>query len=164
MQILTRAVAWTMIVLALTAIQSPAQSIYEPYTFTTLAGNAGYGSADGTGSAPRFRGHSGFSSAFGVAVDGAGNVYVAEWLNHSIRKGYPAPRIFNSGPSPGFNGGQFDFNLTGPSGRTVVVKASSDLVNWLPLWTNFFTFPAPLNFSDAQSSGVSTRYYHARLP
>jgi len=44
---------WTIIVLALTAIQSLAQSAYEPYTFTTLAGNTGNGSADGTGSAAR---------------------------------------------------------------------------------------------------------------
>src|SRR6266508_2695274 len=42
----TSMLAWTRIVLALTAIQSLAQSVYEPYTFTTLAGIAGYGSAD----------------------------------------------------------------------------------------------------------------------
>ena len=30
-------VAWTLIALALTALQSLAQSTYEPYTFTTLA-------------------------------------------------------------------------------------------------------------------------------
>jgi len=33
---------WTIIVLALTASQSLAQSAYEPYTFTTLAGNTGH--------------------------------------------------------------------------------------------------------------------------
>jgi len=55
-----------LFVLALTALQSLAQSTYEPYTFTTLAGNAGYGNTDGTGSDARFW----FSSR--VAVDGAG--------------------------------------------------------------------------------------------
>ncbi len=48
---------------------------------TTLAGLAGAsGSTDGTGSAARFQGPD------GVAVDGAGNVYVADSDNYTIRK------------------------------------------------------------------------------
>lgn len=48
---------------------------------TTLAGSAGIsGSADGQGSAARFNGLT------GVAVDGAGNVYVADAGNSTIRK------------------------------------------------------------------------------
>jgi hypothetical protein len=52
---------------------------------TTLAGLAGTsGSADGTGTAARF------SSPSGVAVDGAGTVYVADCDNHTIRRVTPA--------------------------------------------------------------------------
>ena len=48
---------------------------------TTFAGSGGVlGDADGTGSAARFQLPS------GVAVDAAGNVYVADTLNHTIRK------------------------------------------------------------------------------
>ena len=48
---------------------------------TTLAGTAGVsGSADGTGGAGRF------NEPTGVAVDGAGNVYVADTGNFTIRK------------------------------------------------------------------------------
>ena len=48
---------------------------------TTLAGLAGSnGSADGTGSGARFY------YPRGVAVDGSGNVYVADYANHTIRK------------------------------------------------------------------------------
>ena len=52
---------------------------------TTLAGLAGSpGSANGTGSGARFNGLS------RVAVDGIGNVYLADEYNHTIRKVAPA--------------------------------------------------------------------------
>ncbi|MHB8520044.1 MAG: NHL repeat-containing protein [Limisphaerales bacterium] len=124
---------------------------------TTVAGLAGFsGSTDGTGSAARFYGPS------GVAVDSVGNVYVAEYVNNTIRKGYPALMILNSGAGFGFNGAQFGFGLTGPTGQLVVVEGSTDLVNWLPLWTN--TFAGALNFSDPESGVQSRRFYRAHLP
>src|SRR5882672_8095539 len=61
-----------------------AQSVYIPYTFTTLAGQASIGSADGTGSAARF------NYPYGTATDSSGNVYVADTSNSTIRKITPA--------------------------------------------------------------------------
>ena len=69
-----------LITLALLAIQGLAQSTYEPYTFTTLAGGGGFNSPEEAGTAARF------SVPAGVAVDRAGNVYVADTFNHAIRK------------------------------------------------------------------------------
>ena len=47
---------------------------------TTLAGTAGaYGSTDGTGSEARF------NNPFGIALNKAGNVFVTDRLNHTIR-------------------------------------------------------------------------------
>jgi hypothetical protein len=51
---------------------------------TTLAGSGDDGYKDGTGTAAQF------DSPHGVAVDGAGNVYVADYNNHCIRKITPA--------------------------------------------------------------------------
>jgi sugar lactone lactonase YvrE len=74
---------------------------------TTLAGIAGMtGSTDGVGAAARF------NSPVGVAVDGAGNVYVADTGNDLIRKitpsgavttivGRPGEKGFLPGPLPG---------------------------------------------------------------
>jgi alpha-tubulin suppressor-like RCC1 family protein len=62
-----------------------AQSNYAtPYAFTTLAGLASAGSTDGTGSAARFSGPG------GVAVDGSGNLFVADANNNLIREVTPA--------------------------------------------------------------------------
>lgn len=61
------------IMLALTAGECLAQSVYTPYTFTTLAGSPGQnGSADGTRSAALF------NYPTGVAIDSTGNLYVVE--------------------------------------------------------------------------------------
>jgi sugar lactone lactonase YvrE len=51
---------------------------------TTLAGNGSSGSTDGTGTAASF------NDPYGVAVDTAGNVYVADTGNYEIRKISPA--------------------------------------------------------------------------
>src|SRR5205085_975301 len=62
-----------------------AQSVYTPYTFTTLAGQAGNtGSDDGTGSAARFY------DPGSAARKSSGNVYVADTDNYTIRKITPA--------------------------------------------------------------------------
>jgi hypothetical protein len=100
-----------------------------------------------------------------VAVDSAGNVYVPDGGNNTIRKGDLALMITSSGASFGFNGVEFGFSLNGgPNGQTVVVEASSDLASWLPIWTNTFTFPAALNFTDPQSGALSHEFYRAVTP
>src|SRR5438046_2136733 len=55
----------------------------QSFTFSTLAGVPGQGSADGTGSSARF------NNPWGVAADTSGNIYVADTENHTIRKIIP---------------------------------------------------------------------------
>ncbi|HEY4111881.1 IPT/TIG domain-containing protein [Puia sp.] len=50
------------------------------YTVTTLAGDGNFGFKEGPGNAAEF------NSPNGAGVDGAGNIYVADVLNHRIRK------------------------------------------------------------------------------
>ena len=69
---------------ALTATLAIGQANYPtPYTFTTIAGSTGYGSADGT------NGTAHFAYPCGVAVDSATNLYVADTVNSTIRKVTP---------------------------------------------------------------------------
>jgi hypothetical protein len=76
------------IILVLYPATSLAQSTNEPYTFTTVAGSAGQsGSADGMGSDARFYGLN------GIAVDQAGNIYVADAHNQTIRKVSPVGMV-----------------------------------------------------------------------
>ena len=66
---------------------------------STLAGSAGVtGSADGTGAAAHFR------FPFGVASDSAGNVYVGDNANHTIRKITPAGVVSTVAGVPGQQG------------------------------------------------------------
>ena len=150
--------------LALTTFHGLAQSTYEPYTFITLAGETVvgvdiypyYGSTDGTGTTARF------ANPLGVAADSAGNVYVADSGNNIIRKGYPATIILNSGPGFGFDpdGSEFGFNLAGPGGQSMVVEISTDLVSWLPIWTN--SLGGELHFSDPLWTNYPIRLYRLR--
>ena len=76
-----------------------AQWTYEPYTFTTLAGSQGYtGSTEGVGSIARFY------YPFGVAVDGAGNAYVADTYNDTIRKIAPGGNVITLAGTAGAAG------------------------------------------------------------
>jgi uncharacterized delta-60 repeat protein len=76
---------------------------------TTLAGLAGTaGAVDGTGAAARFNGPT------GIGVDGNGNVYVAEYLNHTIRKITPSGVVTTLAGAFNFSGSA---NGTGGAAR-----------------------------------------------
>src|ERR1035441_707874 len=77
-------VAALLLLLALPLAALGQANYATPYTFTTLAGAGYFGSADGTGSAAQF------GNPYSVAVDTNGNVFVADTINHTIRKVTPA--------------------------------------------------------------------------
>src|SRR5436190_1515673 len=52
----------------------------QPYEFSTIAGDIGFGSADGVNSAARF------NYPRGITLDSSGNLYIADSANGTIRK------------------------------------------------------------------------------
>lgn len=85
---------------------------------TTLAGSAGLaGSTNDTGGAARF------NFPAGVALDASGNVYVADYGNHTIRKISPAAVVTtlagSAGLSGSLNGTGSAARFNGPTGLTV---------------------------------------------
>jgi sugar lactone lactonase YvrE len=66
---------------------------------TTFAGQPGVvGSHDGVGTAAQFDG------PWGLATDSAGNLYVAEWGNYTVRKITPAAAVTTVAGQPGITG------------------------------------------------------------
>ena len=53
------------------------------------------------------------------------------------------------------NPGQFSFAVSGITGSPYVVQASTDLVNWVAIQTNY----APFTFTDPNRSQFSQRFY-----
>src|SRR5215467_5298918 len=72
MKLRTKQVQMLIAGMVLVAWQGLAQSVYTPYSFITIAGN---GYINGP-----------FYDPYAVAVDGAGNCYVADTYNNMIRK------------------------------------------------------------------------------
>jgi hypothetical protein len=119
------------------------QEHYAPYTFTTLAGAASQGSADGVGAAARFNHPS------GIAVDDAGNLYIADTDNHTIRLAYiPAtPAITAQPQSQTVTGGtavQFSVTASGKPAPTYQWSFNGAAINGA---TN-----STLSLTDVQSS------------
>jgi hypothetical protein len=123
---------------------------------------ASRGSADGTGSAARF------ASPSGVAVDSAGNVYVADALNHKIRLGPPVlvtQPAFRPNTSLRLSDGQFQIEVTASINQLVLIQATSALpaTNWITLQT-ITLWNGQMTLTDPGASNFPVRFYRAVSP
>ncbi|MCX6928393.1 MAG: hypothetical protein NT154_35070 [Verrucomicrobia bacterium] len=141
-----------------------------------------------------------------VALDPAGNLYIADCFNNRIREVHPydltftlnsvsvsnagnyrvvisnlygsvssevavltvivpgaPPKIITGDASFGFRSNQFGFNLSGAVGQRIVVDGSTDLVGWIPLFTNTVSV-SPFYFSDSAATNFLQRFYRGRVP
>ncbi len=134
---------------------------------TTLAGSAGSeGSADGTGSSARF------SFPRNVAVDNAGNVYVADTGNNTIRKISPGGTVQTLAGSAGVTGttdgigGSARFNA--PAGITVdsasnvyVCDSTSSTIRMITIAGVVTTIGGTPNAaSNVDGDGAAARFDH----
>jgi uncharacterized delta-60 repeat protein len=60
------------------------------------------------------------------------------------------------------SGSAFGFNITGNRGQTITVEASSNLMQWLPIWTNVLA-DTPTFFSESREQ-QRTRFYRVQTP
>jgi streptogramin lyase len=128
------------------------------WVVTTLAGLAGYiAEIDGTESATRF------NSQFGVAVGIAGNVYVPDSGNSTIRKGFPASSV--PAPilqSPSLSAGQFGFGITGLPGLAVSIESSRDLSQWQVVGTGILVGGTNY-YSVSPNPAQGAQFYRAQV-
>lgn len=85
---------------------------------TTLAGSGVAGSADGVGTAAAF------NKPFGVAIDGIGNLYVADTYNATIRKITPAGVVSTLAGTPGAVGSKDGVGAAASFGAQVCFQGS----------------------------------------
>jgi NHL repeat len=93
---------------------------------TDASGNPSYpGSTDGTGAIAQF------NRPVGIAMDSAGNLYVKDGNNNTIRKGFPAssvpPPVLQP---PSLSASRFGFGITGLPGLAVNIESSTNLSQW----------------------------------
>ena len=138
---------------------------------TTLAGGVGVtGTNDGPGTQARF------NYPEGVAVDGAGNVYVADTSNHTIRKVTPAGVVTTLAGTPGVSGTNngtgtvakfyYPFGLAVDTNGTVYVADTYNyVIRKITSAGAVTTFAGKMSTSGSAngSSATARFYYPARI-
>jgi sugar lactone lactonase YvrE len=72
------------------------------------------------------------------------------------------PALISADSDFGIVSNQFSFDVSGVVGQGIIIDGSSDLANWIPLFTNTAS-ATPLFFSDPAWTNFPARFYRARL-
>ncbi len=112
---------WCALIAALVVLSGVrAADITPPYRVTTLAGYAGSGTSDGVGEAAMF------DTPHDLAVDGAGNVYVADTYNSTIRKITPEGAVTTWAGTAGVDGIADGAGASARFNRPLGIAATAD--------------------------------------
>jgi hypothetical protein len=145
-------------------------TLYAGGNFTTAGGNAANYIAQWNGSSWSPLGSGLNDVVYALAVsDGtlyAGGAFTTAGTNVSAYAAMAylpvSNLIITTNAAFGFTNGVFGFDVSGPSGSSVVIQASTDLQTWIPLQTNQLG-SGPLYFSDPQFPNNAQRFYRAQL-
>ncbi len=73
------------------------------------------------------------------------------------------PLIIPTVDTASYSGGQFSFNVSsGTAGPDYIVLFSTDLTNWMPIFTNASATP-PFTFTDTNAAASTMRFYRIQL-
>ena len=123
-------------------------------TLRTIAGN-GAGTFGGDGSQAQ---NASLNGAFGLALDTAGNLFVADTLNQRVRRVTPSPGVAPVFPANGVvNAGSFAPGVT-PGGLATIFGTDLSPANGVVV-TNQVPWPAMLNGVAVTVGGVRARLY-----
>ena len=148
-------------------------TLYAGGNFTTAGGNAANSIAQWDGSIWSALGSGINGPVYALMVSGstlyaggyfttAGNTISYDVAMANLA-GPPTPlAIITTNAAFGFTNGLFGFNVSGPSGSSVVIQTSTNLQTWISLQTNLFG-SGLLYFSDPQSPTNRQRFYRAQL-
>jgi len=90
------------------------------------------------------------------------NYFLAKLAPGSGAVQFPVPTIQTADGGLGLSGGQFGFNLSGSAGLVVIIEASTDLKNWVPIQTNALV-NGQVHFTDPHSALFPKRFYRVRF-
>lgn len=131
------------------------------WTVTTIGGLAqSSGTNDGTGSLARFQ------RPWGIAVDAAGNVYIADTRNHTIRKGVPGGNPAADRPTLSLHPGAGEITLSWPKTFSGYVLETRPALDPAGAWTEV---PEPITtgpdtFQVTIPIANSTAFFRLRQP
>jgi hypothetical protein len=75
----------------------------------------------------------------------------------TINAGNPVPPQLTT--SVANNNGTFQFTVTGTSGQEYIIQSSTNLVKWVPIYTNPSPFVSPFTFTDSNAANHPDQFY-----
>ncbi len=97
---------------------------------------------------------------YSVKVKDSGGTTTSDYVLLSVLPPPVAVPIHILSPTAGLTAAGFNLSLSTPTSSNVVIEASSDLTNWVPIYTNLDS-TGSISFMDTSATNYPYRYYRA---